>query len=107
MSINITEDGLQRKLEVTSRRATATFSRTQILALLELVGSVDHDHSSLVARVRELSRRCRVTLNRDEVRQLLMLALRAKQQSWDMPPPPDDGLGDGGRAQKIAKLPAG
>ena len=106
MSINITEDGLQRKLEVTSRRATATFSRAQILALLELVGSDDHDHSSLVARVRDLSRRCRVTLNRDEVRQLLTLALRAKQQSWDMPSP-DDAVGDGGRAQKIAKLPAG
>jgi len=106
VTINITEDGLQRKLEVTSRRATATFSRAQILALLELVGSVDHDHSSLVARVRDLSRRCRVTLTRDEVRQLLTLALQAKQQSWDLPPASDESLADAARARRVAKLPA-
>ena len=81
MVVNISEEGLKKKLKFMPRHATATFSGTQIRALLELVSSIESPHASLLDRVREISRAARVTLSRDEVEVLLKLALEVKRQS--------------------------
>jgi len=63
------------------RHATATFSGTQIRALLELVSGIESPQASLLDRVREISRAARVTLSRDEVEVLLKLALEVKRKA--------------------------
>jgi hypothetical protein len=81
MVVNISEEGLKKKLKFMPRHATATFSGTQIRALLELVSGVESPQASLLDRVREISSRAaRVTLSRDEVEVLLKLALEVKRQ---------------------------
>jgi hypothetical protein len=81
MVVNISEEGLKKKLKFMPRHATATFSGTQIRALLELVSGVESPQASLLDRVREISRAARVTLSRDEVEVLLKLALEVKRRS--------------------------
>jgi hypothetical protein len=81
MVVNISEEGLKKKLKYMPRHATATFSGTQIRALLELVSGVESPQASLLDRVREISRAARVTLSRDEVEVLLKLALEVKRQA--------------------------
>jgi hypothetical protein len=81
MVVNISEEGLKKKLKFMPRHATATFSGTQIRALLELVSGIEGPQASLLDRVREISRAARVTLSRDEVEVLLKLALEAKRQA--------------------------
>jgi hypothetical protein len=81
MVVNISEEGLKKKLKFMPRHATATFSGTQIRALLELVSGIESPHASLLDRVREISRAARVTLSRDEVEVLLKLALEVKRKA--------------------------
>ena len=81
MVVNISEEGLKKKLKFMPRHATATFSGTQIRALLELVSGIESPQASLLDRVREISRAARVTLSRDEVEVLLKLALEVKRQA--------------------------
>ena len=81
MVVNISEEGLKKKLKFMPRHATATFSGTQIRALLELVAGIERPHAALLDRVREISRAARVTLSRDEVEVLLKLALEVKRQT--------------------------
>jgi len=81
MVVNISEEGLKKKLKFMPRHATATFSGTQIRALLELVAGIESPHAALLDRVREISRAARVTLSRDEVEVLLKLALEVKRQA--------------------------
>jgi hypothetical protein len=81
MVVNISEEGLKKKLKFMPRHATATFSGTQIRALLELVSGVESPQASLLDRVREISRAARVTLSRDEVEILLKLALEVKRKA--------------------------
>ena len=81
MVVNISEEGLKKKLKFMPRHATATFSGTQIRALLELVSGVESPQASLLDRVREISRAARVTLSRDEVEVLLKLALEVKRKA--------------------------
>ena len=81
MVVNISEEGLKKKLKFMPRHATATFSGTQIRALLELVSGIESPQTSLLDRVREISRAARVTLSRDEVEVLLKLALEVKRQA--------------------------
>ena len=81
MVVNISEEGLKKKLKLMPRHATATFSGTRIRALLELVSGVESPQASLLDRVREISRAARVTLSRDEVEVLLKLALEVKRRS--------------------------
>jgi hypothetical protein len=81
MIVNISEEGLQRKLKLMPRHATATFSGTQIRALLELVSDVQCPQASLLDRIREMSSARRVTLSREEVQLLLTLALEAKRRA--------------------------
>ena len=81
MVVNISEEGLKKKLKFMPRHATATFSGTQIRALLELVSGIESPQASLLDRVREISRAARVTLSRDEVEVLLKLALEVKRRS--------------------------
>ena len=80
MVVNISEEGLKKKLKFMPRHATATFSGTQIRALLELVSGIESPQASLLNRVREISRAARVTLSRDEVEVLLKLALDVKRK---------------------------
>ena len=80
MVVNISEEGLKKKLKFMPRHATATFSGTQIRALLELVSGIESPQASLLDRVREISRAARVTLSRDEVEVLLKLALEVKRK---------------------------
>ena len=81
MVVNISEEGLKMKLKFMPRHATATFSGTQIRALLELVSGIESPQASLLDRVREISRAARVTLSRDEVEVLLKLALEVKRKA--------------------------
>ena len=81
MVVNISEEGLKKKLKFMPRHATATFSGTQIRALLELVSGIESPQASMLDRVREISRAARVTLSRDEVEVLLKLALEVKRRS--------------------------
>ena len=81
MVVNISEEGLKKKLKFMPRHATATFSGTQIRALLELVSGIESPQASLLDRVREISRAARVTLSRDEVEVLLKLALEVKRKA--------------------------
>ena len=81
MVVNISEEGLKKKLKFMPRHATATFSGTQIRALLELVSGIESPQASLLDRVREISRAARVTLSRDEVEVLLKLALEVKRKT--------------------------
>ena len=81
MVVNISEEGLKKKLKFMPRHATATFSGTQIRALLELVSGIESPQASLLDRVREISRAARVTLSRDEVEVLLTLALEVKRKA--------------------------
>ena len=81
MVVNISEEGLKKKLKFMPRHATATFSGTQIRALLELVSGIESPQASLLDRVREISRAARVTLSRDEVEVVLKLALEVKRKA--------------------------
>ena len=81
MVVNISEEGLKKKLKFMPRHATATFSGTQIRALLELVSGIESPQASLLDRVREISGAARVTLSRDEVEVLLKLALEVKRKA--------------------------
>ena len=63
------------------RHATATFSGTQIRALLELVSGIKTSQTELLDRIRDASGGRRVTLSREEVQVLLTLALEAKRRS--------------------------
>lgn len=81
MIVNISEEGLKKKLKYMRRCATATLSGTQIRALLELVSGVEVSQPALLDRVREISSNNRVTLSRDELQILLTLALEVKRQS--------------------------
>ena len=81
MVVNISEEGLKKKLKFMPRHVTATFSGTQVRALLELISEIETPHAPLLERVREISDARRVTLSRDEVQLLLTLALEVKQRS--------------------------
>ena len=81
MIVNISEEGLQKKLKYMRRSATATLSGTQIRALLELVSDVELPQQAVLKRVRDISSSNRVTLSRDELQVLLTLALEVKRQS--------------------------
>ena len=81
MIVNISEEGLKKKLKYMRRSATATLSGTQIRALLELVSGIKGPQAWQLDRVREIARANRVTLSRDELQLLLTLALEVKRQS--------------------------
>jgi hypothetical protein len=80
-TVNITEDGLEKKLKRTALRATATMSGKQVRALLALACGVERPQMSQLVRVREMSGYARVTLSREEMQLLLTLALEVKRQS--------------------------